>query len=568
MSPRFFELFYSSISLLLGTTLGQIFVGSNRSETELPYSIQPPDGISNTCNSTFASEVTCDVNLPIIASGGYFPSDDDLINLCNLDCLRSLESFRSTQEQSCVADVVVVSGLSYKVTTTLDTLLWTYNFTCRRDPTSGEFCAPIFDAWANGDTSRDSCSDCVLGVYQVQLSNFLGYDDDLASTFSSLTTSCRATGYPLTSPPPNYITETGTPTSTTVASPTASKECASTYTVQDGDDCHSISQRESISTSEMLYLNNLQAGCTDFPGPGTSLCMPHTCEVYTVQLNDTCWGIVESHNSSFTISQLVSWNIDISRGCDNLELLTGVQICVSYPGSVPEVTATAPASTATIAPIPTDIVDGTNTRCGKYYRVRAGDNCEIVTQIFGISLLDFYFLNPEVNSTTCGNLLLDYSYCVQPVGDIATYPGYGGSPTNPCVGGTTAAASSCYATTYATADPWTFPVVNTTSVSTTSNYTSLPVETIQPFPTSDHANPTPEPHQSGMVAGCEKFYYVVENDGCQDIANRWGVSLDTLYAWNPDLHTDCTGLFLDTYICVGLGDGGSSSQSTPTATPT
>ncbi|KAI0890231.1 uncharacterized protein GGS22DRAFT_10196 [Annulohypoxylon maeteangense] len=567
MSSRPLTFLYASSCLLLGTTHGQVFVGTNRSETEFPYLIQPPDGISGNCNSTFASEVTCDVNLPVIASGGYFPSNDDLTNLCNLDCLRSLESFRSTQEQSCAADVMVVSGFTYNVTTTTDTLLWTYNFTCRRDPTSGDFCAPIFDAWANGDTSKDSCSDCILGVYQVQLSNFLGYDDNHASAFSSLTVSCQATGYPLTSPPPNYITETGTPTTTTVASPTASKACASTYTVQDGDDCHSISQTEGISTSEMLYLNNLQAGCTDFPGPGTSLCMPHTCEVYTVQPNDTCWGIVESHDYSFTISQLVSWNIDISRGCDNLELLSGIQICVSYPGSIPEITATAPASTATLAPIPTDVVDGTNTRCGKYYRVRAGDICESVTQIAGISLADFYFLNPEVNSTTCANLLLGYSYCVQAVGDIATYPGYGGSPTNPCVGGTKAPDTSCYATTYATADPWTFPVVNTTSGgATTSNYTSLPVETVAPFPTSGHANPTPVPHQSGMVDGCARFYYVVANDGCLDIANRWGVPLDTLYAWNPDLHTDCTGLQLGTYICVGLGDGAGSSVVT--ATPT
>jgi hypothetical protein len=42
----------------------------------------------------------------------------------------------------------------------------------------------------------------------------------------------------------------------------------------------------------------------------------------------------------------------------------------------------------------------------------------------GISLSNFYFLNPMINST-CGNLWLNTYYCVEAVGNIATYPGYG-----------------------------------------------------------------------------------------------------------------------------------------------
>ncbi|KAL4872891.1 hypothetical protein BDV12DRAFT_192829 [Aspergillus spectabilis] len=47
-----------------------------------------------------------------------------------------------------------------------------------------------------------------------------------------------------------------------------------------------------------------------------------------------------------------------------------------------------------------------------------------LTVMMGISLSDFYFLNPEVNSPNCTNLLTGYAYCVQAVGDISTYPGY------------------------------------------------------------------------------------------------------------------------------------------------
>ncbi|KAI8285871.1 hypothetical protein K4K60_000891 [Colletotrichum sp. SAR11_57] len=52
-----------------------------------------------------------------------------------------------------------------------------------------------------------------------------------------------------------------------------------------------------------------------------------------------------------------------------------------------------------------------------------------------------------------------------------------------------------------------------------------------------------------MVAGCADFYFVVENDTCADIADRWGVSVDNLYAWNPDVKTDCSGLIAGDYHC-------------------
>ena len=47
-----------------------------------------------------------------------------------------------------------------------------------------------------------------------------------------------------------------------------------------------------------------------------------------------------------------------------------------------------------------------------------------------ISLSDFYILNPEINEK-CTNLELGVAYCVEPVGDIQTYPGYtvSGGPT-------------------------------------------------------------------------------------------------------------------------------------------
>nr|OQO19694.1 hypothetical protein B0A51_12067 [Rachicladosporium sp. CCFEE 5018] len=275
---------------------------------------------------------------------------------------------------------------------------------------------------------------------------------------------------------------------------------------------------------------------------GANLCMPHTCDIYTVKANDTCYGISQAYDNAFTNSQLISWNIDINRGCDNLELLVDNQI----------------------SPVPTNVVDGTNTKCGKYYEVRGGDTCAGITNNLGIALSDFYFLNPEINSTSCNNLFLGYSYCVQAIGSINTYPGYGGSPTNPCIGGSSVRESTCYATTYPTASAYTFPVINETASANTSStsYSSVAVTPMSAYPTqSGKPLATLTPHQDGMVSG--------SGDGCYDIASRWSIALSDLYAWNAAFKGDCSGLIPDEYICTGRNTtSSSSSSSAPVSTTT
>ena len=52
-----------------------------------------------------------------------------------------------------------------------------------------------------------------------------------------------------------------------------------------------------------------------------------------------------------------------------------------------------------------------------------GDTCGLVSVANYLSLSDFYFLNPEINEN-CTNLELGVAYCVEPVGNLATYSGY------------------------------------------------------------------------------------------------------------------------------------------------
>lgn len=99
--------------------------------------------------------------------------------------------------------------------------------------------------------------------------------------------------------------------------------------------------------------------------------------------------------------------------------MVGNQVCVAIPGTpyiTPAPTTIAPSVPITAAPVPTNVAEGTNTNCGRYYEAIPGDYCNLVIIKFAISLGDFLFLNSGVN-VNCTNLFAQESYCVQAVGD-------------------------------------------------------------------------------------------------------------------------------------------------------
>ncbi|KAJ5036790.1 hypothetical protein NUH16_004669 [Penicillium rubens] len=508
-------------------------------------------------------------------------------------------------------------------------------------------------------TAAQNCSTCFLSTLQTELNSYFGYDEELAEDFSSLTSSCSKTNYPFTSPSvytvvPSAtasISVTSTLSSVSSSATTATADCAEHYTIQEGDTCYSISTKFNSSTHELLYRNSLPAYCAGFPSAGTALCIPEACDIYTVQEDDTCYSIMVAHDYAFTVTQLISWNPNINRECSNVNQLIGSQICISFEkGATPTVSLSAAITTA---PVPTDLAGGTNTRCAEYHQVATNETCSLVTVKMGISLIDFYFLNPEVNSTSCNNLIPGESYCVKAVGDVNTYSGYEGISQTKCIFNGTI-ASSCLATTILPTDTyWEFPsAMNATSTPTSvPAYTTLPVASgtvskcaqyepyydpganrsntvntcdyiayfvgitvdellqLNPSLSYNSSNPsacsfqkgyrycvrslngtasgttssptsqstttisgttsastgiaTPTPTQSGMVSNCNKFYDVVNDDGCYNIAAANSIALDDFYTWNPAVKTDCSGLQPDFYVCVGV-----TAMATTTATIT
>ena len=124
-----------------------------------------------------------------------------------------------------------------------------------------------------------------------------------------------------------------------------------------------------------------------------------------------------------------------------------------------------------------------------------------------ISLSDFYFLNPEIN-VNCTNLDLGIAYCVEPVGNIATYSGY-----------TVTAGPTI------TVPPASFSSVNTAIPTTTGDPGYIATTSLLP-------------QASGTIQGCNTYRNYDSTNGlndCSYIAYAYDVTTDQLLAWNPSL---------------------------------
>ncbi|KAM0811391.1 putative LysM domain-containing protein [Seiridium cardinale] len=190
------------------------------------------------------------------------------------------------------------------------------------------------------------------------------------------------------------------------------------------------------------------------------------------------------------------------------------------------------------------------------------------------------FLNPEVWSN-CTNLYLDYYYCVEAVGYISTYSGYGGSSTKATkTFERTEATTDCVSylwfnetTDLSIADCWTLAslfgnsaedfiawnpslsddttafiilssetaTVSSSSVEytypcTASASSSYCVELAARTTTTATASVTPVPLAAGATEDCT-WWYAPKNTTTRE-------------TWNPTVGEDCTGLAVGTYYCV------------------
>ncbi|KAL8659924.1 MAG: hypothetical protein Q9202_006879 [Teloschistes flavicans] len=479
-----------------------------------------PANLTQSCATALLNDVNCSPVLTALRIGSYYP-ESTLNSTCTPQCTAALSSYQSAVVQACgeqtwlgfedtVMPLVVIPDILrylYNLTCLMDTGRYCNTVAAKaafaEDPGSGD--AVTGDSIGGGNSTASTapvnqCDLCFVKNLQFRAGSPY-YDGPLlidSSVYQAKTSSCSITGYPLT-----------TPTIATTPTPTACS--GKTYAIQGGDDCYSISKSQGIGTGWLLYDNDLQAYCSEFPKTG-NLCLINTCKVYSVKQNDTCTSIAAAQN--VTVPQIVGWNPILDASCYNMDKINGSQICISAPGKpyvTPTISLVAPTIATTPAPVPTDVADGVNPSCGRYYHVVTGDYCNMIVIKFKITMDDFIFLNPSIN-VNCTNLFADESYCVQAVGDSKRLIGRAG---------------------YSTPAPTQGPI--------TAHYADLPDATYVP----PRATATPTPYADGTRTDCNSYFNGDIFQGsiagtnwksnCELAAASYDVDLSDFGTWNTGL---------------------------------
>ncbi|GKU06925.1 unnamed protein product [Fusarium langsethiae] len=534
-----------ALPLLLGSAVAQQF-------TDWVYDYDV-DYYTSTCKTAINKTLECNAVPDSIVFQNNEPTDSHLEKLCTKKCEASLIQTQKDIVKACPVaqnNVTLQHGGLVTAQDNIRELLDGFTKACLKDPNTGKFCLPIMGSWPliKDHTREQNCSDCALGAMQLGLNSELTYNEKVASEFSVLTKSCQKTGFDVQVPTKAVTSPaSGTKPSTTMTT----IPCETPYTIHAEDTCNGICKSQNVSTYAFTQTNRLNIWCDNLPKAGTVVCLPKTCDVYTVEKDDTCGRIAykfSRYAPGFSMTQLISWNPTINDVCSNIGHHVGMQICVSPP-SLGHLKPSATSSTVapiTPAPEPSNLANGTNTQCAQYYNITKGDTCADVTLAAGISLKDFYFLNPSVDKK-CTNLILGESYCVRAMGDIETYPGY------------------------------------------TSTFSKKPGEGIDTDGGPDATLgpgwrtelPTPVNTEKPLASGtwdtdkCRVYYKWAElsNDeltqewnSCEEIARRYRTTVETLKKWNPSLAeaSPCIINKKDRY-CVYLRDEYRSSTTTTTA---
>ena len=257
--------------------------------------------------------------------------------------------------------------------------------------------------WGEIDDLTDEhlCSDCFLRISEFDVSSSSGshllHTGMSALDVLSNIAYCQRKGYEEFTPTSMLLNSTihraivqRDMRSTTVCDPSA------VYTVQQEDTCNGLCLARNISTHSLTASNFLHPYCGELPPAGTEICLPTSCDVYTVKKNDTLESIADQQPGRVSIERLLAWNPHLLP-LWNLKKQTGMQICVSPP--------------ANTSSVPTDSAPSSFTQCGRYYEVQRGDTCADITSKEGISLPNLISLNPDIE-TDC---VAGERYCVLPV---------------------------------------------------------------------------------------------------------------------------------------------------------
>jgi hypothetical protein len=346
--------------------------------------------------------------------------------------------------------------------------------------------------------------------------------------------------------------------------------CQNFYQAKAGDNCNSVlAVYDYVSEAQFFAWNPaLNDDCqglwvdhhycvADVPGAGdlpmpptvTAAASPtvsgttNTCQKwYKTRVRDSCEAIA-SMFGTFSSLDFIAWNPNVGSSCTNIKQDT--YYCVGVPGTP---TTRSAAITPTVPPA-LQTQAGVISNCTRFWLVSPSDTCTSILRDSGALLAadltedGFYDWNPAVGGSNCAGLAVDYHVCVSvlewdtipPVSTVTLSDGLPASSSPP--ESSSVAASSV--------------------ISSSALPSNTPVT-------------TPTPYMPGMVGNCVRFYFRGSDPSalyCYDIAMHAGIDLSDFYLWNPQVLNDCSGLWADTWYCIGLQGSTPTTISTGLPTP-
>lgn len=160
------------------------------------------------------------------------------------------------------------------------------------------------------------------------------------------------------------------------------------------------------------------------PSPTQGGLIESCVRFYKAIADDSCNAIVARYGGAFTLAQFIAWNPAVGSDCRGLWADT--YYCVGLPDTpttIRTTTTTARSTTTTtsgngiVTPTPTQPSMVAN--CDRFYFVKAGDNCQQISQRHGISQAQLNIWNPSIGSgTSCAGLWANAYVCVRTIGFV------------------------------------------------------------------------------------------------------------------------------------------------------
>ncbi|KAK1974729.1 hypothetical protein LZ30DRAFT_775139 [Colletotrichum cereale] len=349
--------------------------------------------LSGPCFETLNTTVECSDRLAKHVAVDLL-DQQGLTDVCDDTCRQSLVDLRTKILGSCdaKADTIQYSYLSFPATYIVDRYLYFYDVSCYRDGSTGKFCDTMVAGWRNeiGGSEAHFCDDCWLGPMSVQLQSPIGFNEDRAEEFASLTRSCSVDTY--TTPTPTPYGETTATLTATLGNVTTTVQVSTNGTAMSTSTATEVTSAEDMMPSIYPLLEVGTAASADTTdgkektrrqrktrpknalkqrtvlqvnprAPGTSKdCLKYQnflpfeliySKAYRAQEDLDDFGINGCRHTAtkhgVSLKSFLAWNPSLTKMKD-CKLQRGYSYCVKRPFSLPKAQTTAPvASNATMA---------------------------------------------------------------------------------------------------------------------------------------------------------------------------------------------------------------------------